>query len=294
MLNILITFAQYEREVIAKRVRDKMSASRLKGKWVGGNVPTGYDVVDKKLVINHEWAAVVRKIFQRYIEIQSPRLIALELNDSGARTRQGKCWTTDYIKRILSNHTYVGEIKYKDAICKGEQEAIISPEVWERCKEIQRNSSPVANRVIRQETIAPLRGILRCGHCDCSMMPTYMRKGSRRYYYYRCSKDDKRPEPNCPVHQIPAGEIEALVKAQLQKGLSDFSLVMRFAEQSGMQPGDVVDCFREEFWQELNPGEYNRLLSLLVERAVIWENKLELELRVGNIKTFMEAANEQS
>ena len=80
----------------------------------------------------------------------------------------------------------------------------------------------------------------------------------------------------------------------LAPGLSEFSLVKRFAEQSGMQPGDVVDCFREEFWQELNPGEYNRLLSLLVERAVIWENKLELELRVGNIKTFMEAANEQS
>lgn len=292
MLNILITFAQYEREVIAERVRDKMSASRLKGKWVGGNVPTGYDVVDKKLVINPEWADVVRQIFQRYIEVQSPRLIAMELNQQGCKTKQGSTWTTDYIKRILSNHTYVGEIKYKDAICKGEQEAIITREVWERCKEIQHSNSPAANRISRNEIIAPLKGILRCGHCGGAMIPTYMRKGSRRYYYYRCGKDAKRAEPTCPVRQVSAGEIESLIKTQLQKGLSDFSLVMRFAEQSGMHPGEVVDCFKEEFWQELSPGEYNRLMTLLIEKATVWENKLELELRVGNIRTFMEANNE--
>ena len=119
MLNILITFAQYEREVITERVRDKMSASRMKGMWVGGNVPMGYDVVNKKLVINPTEAEIVRRIFQRYIEIQSPKLIAMELNEQNIKTRQGKKWDTSYIKRMLSNHTYIGEIKYRDAICKG-------------------------------------------------------------------------------------------------------------------------------------------------------------------------------
>lgn len=90
MLNILITFAQYEREVITERVRDKMSASRMKGMWMGGNVPMGYDVVNKKLVINPTEAEIVRRIFQRYIEIQSPKLIAMELNEQNIKTRQGK------------------------------------------------------------------------------------------------------------------------------------------------------------------------------------------------------------
>ena len=119
-------------------------------------------------------------------------------------------------------------------------------------------------------------------------MPTFSNKGGRRYYYYLCSKDAKRGTTECPVKQIPSGDIETLVKKQLQKILSDISLVMRFAEQSEMSPVEVVDCFREEFWNEITPGEYNRLLLLLVEKAVVWEDKLELELKTSGIKSLME------
>ena len=101
--------------------QDKMAATRKKGKFVGGSVPMGYDVRDKKLVVNFAEAEVIRKIFQRYVEIQSPKLIAMELNEQNIKTKQGKKWDTAHVNRILSNHTYVGEIKYKDAICKGEQ-----------------------------------------------------------------------------------------------------------------------------------------------------------------------------
>ena len=113
MLNILITFAQYEREVITERVRDKMAASRKKGKWVGGSVPMGYRVENKKLVVEPEEARVIQRIFQRFIEIQSPSLIAQELNKDGIRTKQGKAWDKPHIYRILSNHTYIGQVKYK-------------------------------------------------------------------------------------------------------------------------------------------------------------------------------------
>lgn len=107
-------------------------------------------------------------------------------------------------------------------------------------------------------------------------------------HYYICSKDTKRAISECPVKQIPAGDIEELVRKQMQKMLSDISLVMRFAEQSGMSPLEVVECFREEFWNEITPGEYNRLLLLLVEKAVVWEDKLELELKTSGIKSLME------
>ena len=120
MLNILITFSQYEREVITERVRDKMAASRKKGKWVGGGVPFGYVVDNKHLVIKEGDAEIVRRIFQRSIEIQAPKLIAGELNAAGLRTRQNQLWRRDHIYRILNNHTYIGEVKYKDAVCKGE------------------------------------------------------------------------------------------------------------------------------------------------------------------------------
>ena len=119
-------------------------------------------------------------------------------------------------------------------------------------------------------------------------MPTYSNKGGRRYYYYICSKDTKRAVSESPVKQIPSGDIEELVRQQLQKMLSDITLIMRFAEKSGMNPVDVADCFREEFWNEISPGEYNRLVILLVEKATAWQDRLELELKTSGVKSLME------
>ena len=119
-------------------------------------------------------------------------------------------------------------------------------------------------------------------------MPTYSNKGGRRYSYYICSKDTKRAVSECPVKQIPSGDIEELVRQQLQKMLSDITLIMRFAEKSGMNPVDVAGCFREEFWNEISPGEYNRLVILLVEKAIVWQDRLELELKTSGVKSLME------
>ena len=249
----------------------------------------GYKVENKHLVIVAEEADVIRKIFQRYVEIQSPKLIAMELNEQGIKTKQGKTWDKAHVYRILENHTYIGEVKYKDAICKGEQEAIIPIELWNRVKAIRESAAaPGPDRARRQETIAPLKNILRCGHCGGAMMPTYSTKGGRRYYYYLCAKDSKRANSECPIRQIPAGDIEELVKTQIQKMLGDISLVMQFAEKSGMNPVEVVECFRDDFWREITPGEYNRLLTLLIEKAVVWSDKLEIEFKTGGIKSLME------
>ena len=106
--------------------------------------------------------------------------------------------------------------------------------------------------------------------------------------YYICSKDTKRAVSECPVKQISSGDIEELVRQQLQKMLSDITLIMRFAEKSGMNPVDVADCFREEFWNEISPGEYNRLVILLVEKATVWQDWLELELKTSGVKSLME------
>ena len=119
-------------------------------------------------------------------------------------------------------------------------------------------------------------------------MPSYSNKKGRRYYYYICVKDTKRATGECPVRKIPAGDIEELVKKYVRKMLGDISMVMQFAEKSGMNPVEVVECFREDFWREITPGEFNRLLSLLIEKAVVWEDKLEIEFKTDGVKSLME------
>ena len=120
------------------------------------------------------------------------------------------------------------------------------------------------------------------------MIPSYSSKGGRRYYYYLCNKDSRRAVSECPVRQIPVGDIEDLVKKYIRKILGDISLVMQFAEKSGMNPVEVVECFQEDFWREITPGEYNRMLALLIEKAVVWKDKLEIEFKTDGVKSLME------
>ena len=288
MLNILITFAQYEREVITERVRDKMAASRKKGKWVGGSVPMGYRVENKKLVVEPEEARVIQRIFQRFIEVQSPALIAQELNKDGIRTKQGKAWDKPHIYRILSNHTYIGQVKYKESICEGEQNAIVELDVWNRTREILALNEPVPRQTKRMETIAPLKGILRCGHCDCAMMPTYARKNGKRYFYYLCSRDSKRATSTCPVRQIPAGEVERITREQVVKMLQTPTILIKLAQVLNLPAEKIAELFKETFWQEISPGEMNRLLHLLLEKVEVHESKLTVEFKSSGIKTLME------
>lgn len=288
MLNILITFAQYEREVITERVRDKMAASRKKGKWVGGSVPMGYRVENKKLVVEPEEARVIQRIFQRFIEVQSPALIAQELNKDGIRTKQGKVWDKPHIYRILNNHTYIGQVKYKGSICEGEQNAIVELDVWNRTREILALNEPVPRQTKRMETIAPLKGILRCGHCDCAMMPTYARKNGKRYFYYLCSRDSKRATSICPVRQIPAGEVERITREQVVKMLQTPTILIKLAQVLNLPAEKIAELFKEIFWQEISPGEMNRLLHLLLEKVEVHEGKLTVEFKSSGIKTLME------
>ena len=120
------------------------------------------------------------------------------------------------------------------------------------------------------------------------MMPTYCNKGSKRYYYYRCYQETKRAVSECPVHQIPSEDVEMLVRLQLRKILTEPGMVAQFAERTGFTPSEIMGFFKEEFWNELRPGEYNRMVQLLVEKAVMWQDRLEIELKTAGIKSLME------
>src|SRR5574344_984742 len=299
MLNILMTFAQFEREVIAERVRDKMAATRKKGKWVGGTVPYGYKVVDKRLEVNEEEAVRVRKIFQRYIEIQSARQIAFELNSDGVATRKDKAWTPNHIYWMLKNHHYIGEVEYKGEVCAGEHAGIIDRAVWDRVHVILDSNTPERRKKgERVASIAMLKGILKCGHCGGAMTPTYGRHNGKTYPYYICSKDFKRAVSSCPVKRISAGDIEKLVSDQLAKFLRTPDFARRIAETAELDVKEVMDMFGDigTVWNEMYPEEKNRLVRLLIKQTVVTETGLDLEIRTDGVKTLREemAANAQN
>ncbi len=132
-LNILLSFAQFEREVIGERIRDKVAASRKRGMWMGGWAPMGYDVKDRKLVINQAEAATLRQIFERFVELGSATVLATELADKGVRNKRGRLIDKGFLYKLLNNRVYIGEAVHKGTGFPGEHQAIIDQALWDRC-----------------------------------------------------------------------------------------------------------------------------------------------------------------
>ncbi len=226
-LGILITFAQYEREVIAERIRDKVAAAKRRGKYCGGPAILGYDVdrEQKKLRVNAEEAPLVQHIFRRFTQLASSKSLAAELNEQGYHTkswttkkgkhRPGSPWNTGHIYRLLGNRTYRGEVVHKGKGYPGEHEAIVSKGLWEKVQAVLSENTRAKQTRAQTKTISPLQGVIRCGHCDGAMGLTYTQRGSRRYSYYHCAKDAKRAVSRCRLKRVPAGNIEEVVLEQL-------------------------------------------------------------------------------
>lgn len=320
MVSILITFAQFEREVITERVGDKMAASRKKGKWVGGTVPFGYKVENRRLVPDEAEASIVNRIYNRYLEVHtlrrfapraaatrlsdyplrfarvcnSPKLIASELNHDGIRNHNGHRWDTQAIHRILGNHHYVGEVKYQGNIYQGEHEAIVPRELWTRCREIMASDAPKPDRSRNMDSSALLQGIVHCGQCGGAMTPYRTKKHGRSYLYYVCQHSSRHPEAECPVRHLPAAEVEEQVLAQLGKTLASPEIVAGVSRQTGVPGRELLGHFSDGFWKSASPGERQRLVRLLLESVTIMPDCLKLELRTAGLKSVAEAyANEQ-
>jgi hypothetical protein len=157
-LNVLLSFAQFEREVIGERIRDKFAASRRKGMWMGGFVPLGYDLKDRKLIINKAEAATVRMIFQRFIRIGSATKLSTSLRAEGVTGKQGKLVDKGYLYRVLRNRIYVGEAVHKGTAYPGEHEAIIDRKVWDKVQAILKESPRKRARHSQAQTPALLKG----------------------------------------------------------------------------------------------------------------------------------------
>jgi len=221
-LNVLLSFAQFEREVTGERIRDKIAASKKKGMWMGGPVPMGYDLHDRKLLINEAEADTIRFIFQRHVELRSLRELAADLKNKGIRSKLrtmqdgritgGQPYAIGALGYLLRNVLYIGQIRHGDQIYEGEHEAIIPPELWE---ENQRLFCKLTNLSRPRKSLpSPLGGFLEDA-LGRPMGPAHANRGSRRYRYYVSRENTAQSEA---PWRIPARELEAIV----QRGLSDF------------------------------------------------------------------------
>src|SRR5262245_57800164 len=153
-LNILLSFAQFEREVIGERIRDKFAASRKKGMWMGGWAPLGYDIKDRKLLVNEVEAATVRGLFQRFLRVGSMTKLVGAPRSESMTTKGGKPVDKGYIYRILNNRVYLGEAVHKGIAYPGEHQRIIDQTFWDRVHEILRESPRTRAMHTRAQTPA--------------------------------------------------------------------------------------------------------------------------------------------
>ena len=252
VLNVLLSFAQFEREIIGERIRDKIAAQRRKGKWAGGVPVLGYDVdrsnPSPKLVVNAEEALQVRRIFSLYLELGSLLPVVEEM------ARRGWCnkaWTTKKgaarggrpfdkcsIHALLTNPIYIGKIKHKAEVYDGEHEPIIDTGVFEKVQTIlQQHGGGRGNHLINKYG-ALLKGLLHCRACNHTMVHTFTGRGSKRYRYYTCVKAIKSGYKTCPTKSLPAGEIEAAVVDQIRCIAHDEGLRDEVLRQAGSATDD--------------------------------------------------------
>ena len=304
-LNILLSFAQFEREVIGERIREKFAASRARGMWMGGTPPLGYDVRDRKLVVNETEAELVRLVFARFLRVGSATKLAQELRRAGHTT---KSWTTQDGKsrpgkpidkgalyKLLNNRVYLGEAVHKGTSYPGEHAAIIDAATWDNVHAVLAANRVARANGTRAQTPALLRGLIFApgGH---AMTPSHTRKAGRLYRYYVASDAIRQGYADCPVRSVPAAEVEEAVVAQVRHLLRTPEIIARTwaaAKHDGdetIPERDVVKAITElaPLWDELFPAEQARIVRLLVERVDLAPDAMQVRLRAEGLQTLVE------
>jgi site-specific DNA recombinase len=290
-LNILLSFAQFEREVIGERIRDKFAASRKKGMWMGGFVPLGYRVENRKLVVDEQEAATVRMIFERFVKTGSATVLTRQLNAEGVTTRSGRPIDKGFLYKTLNNQVYAGMAVHKGAAYPGEHEAIVSRELWDKVHAILQESPRTRANKTRRSEPALLRGLL-FGPSGLAMTPAHTRRKGKLYRYYVTTSVLKIGPETCPVRRIAAAEIEHAVIDQLRGLLRAPELVVRTwlaaKRNEDIAEAEIREAFErlDPLWDELFPAEQARIVQLLVERVDVRTDGVTIRLRTEGLASL--------
>jgi len=300
-LNILLSFAQFEREVTGERIRDKIAASKAKGMWMGGVPPLGYDVLDRKLIINYGEAKLVKRIFGRFLalgsttdlvkELKADNVCAKSWTAQSGRERIGKPIDKSLIYKMLNNPIYLGEIRHKEKTYPGAHEPIIERKTWDNVQTILASNSRTRANQTRARTPALLRGIIFTAD-GRAMTPHHTRhRSGRMYRYYLSTRDNKEGYGASGVRMLPAGEVEGAVLAQLRANLRSpdmAAMVWQEVRKLGesMTAIEVAVALNriDAIWEQLFPAEQARVVRLLVERVTVTPSELHVKMRPNGVE----------
>ncbi|WNO10507.1 recombinase family protein [Teredinibacter sp. KSP-S5-2] len=300
-LHTILMVSEYHREDAKERVLHKIAASKKLGMWMGGNPPLGYDIVDRKLIVNLNEAKIIREIFTRLIQLGSVTQLCLELNRKGYRTKAfiskagnaigGVHFTRTSLYKLLRNPIYVGRIRHRDAQYPGQHEAILEVELWDAAQEI--TSGRCKTKIIEHTTPSLLKGLLY-GPDDRLMTPSHTKRRGKRYRYYVTHTAQKISRKTCPVKTVRAGEIEGIIIDQLKTVFQQPEILIRTwealrEEKTDLTKKDVAEGLQsiESLWGHLYHTEQARLIQLFVEKIQLFEDGISIRLRPNGITNLV-------
>ena len=307
-LNILLSFAQFERELGGERVRDKIAASRARGIWMGGMPPLGYDVIERKLVPNPKEVKLVKKIFDRFITLGSITVLVRELREEGIRTkswttikdkhRAGKLIDKGYLYKLFKNPVFCGIAAYKGKHFAGEHEAILDKAVWDRVQELLGRNEPKKRAAQNHIGRAPalLKGLIFADDGWAMTPGGTFKKDGRSYRYYINTATMKIGKGACIVSRVPAAEIDAAVIAQVRKVLQAPEVMSQairevLALDPAADPQLAIQTLQsiEPIWDELFPAEQSRIVQLLVDRVTISPSGARIDMKTEGMRDLIKS-----
>ena len=306
MLNVLLSFAQFEREVTGERIRDKIAASKRKGIWMGGVPPLGYDVENRRLVPNPQEAKLIRHIFTRFVELGSSTKLVKELKLDGVtskawttqdgKVREGKPIDKGLVYKLLGNRTYLGELRHKEQWYQAEHLPIVDQPVWDSVHAILATNGRSRANATRATTPFLLKGIV-FGHDGRALTPWHSTKKTtgKRYRYYLPMRDLKEHAGASGLPRMPAAELESAVLDQLRNILRAPNLLSDLVPQAKkLDPTldeakvTVAMTRLDLIWDQLFPAEQTRIVKMLIEKVIVSPSDLEVRLRANGIEQLVQ------
>ena len=306
MLNVLLSFAQFEREVTGERIRDKIAASKRKGMWMGGVPPLGYDVENRRLVPNPQEAKLIRHIFTRFVELGSSTKLVKELRLDGVtskawttqdgKVREGKPIDKGLVYKLLGNRTYLGELRHKEQWYQAEHLPIVDQPVWDSVHAILATNGRSRANATRATTPFLLKGIV-FGHDGRALTPWHSTKKTtgKRYRYYLPMRDLKEHAGASGLPRMPAAELESAVLDQLRNILRAPNLLSDLVPQAKkLDPTldeakvTVAMTRLDLIWDQLFPAEQTRIVKMLIEKVIVSPSDLEVRLRANGIEQLVQ------
>lgn len=287
-LNILLSFAQFEREVTGERIRDKIAASKKKGMWMGGKVPLGYLKEDKKLVIHKEEVQKVRMIFDKYLDLKSVPKLMHYLKENKIKTKTDKYFSKGQLYHLLANKIYIGKITHKDKVYDGEHDAIICDETFEKVQKLLYENKVDKTCGVKSSSNSLLASLIY-DDLGNKMTPSHSNNHGRRYRYY-ISRALKNNEETGSVSKIPAGEVEKFVIETTKEFLQDKEQIQKIVSEYKISKQNKLIYIAQNIQDYSEP----KLIKTIIHKIMVSKNLIEITYNEASIKNVLNVlANNQ-